>query len=176
MPAGSTYSTIATTTLGSNQGTVTFSSIPSTYTDLVLVINGGYVDNGFAFGIRVGNGSVDSGSNYSFTWMKGNGSVATSGRGSNFTLGVGIEQGINNLSNTAIVNFMNYSNTSTYKTWVTKGGSAGDNAGATVNLWRSTSAINTIAISESGTGSPGAFNYGNMLAGSTFTLYGISAA
>jgi hypothetical protein len=176
MPAGSTYTTIATTTLGSNQGTVTFSSIPSTYTDLVLVINGGYVDNGFAFGIRVGNGSVDSGSNYSFTFLKGNGSVSSSGRGANFTLGLATEQGINNLSNAAVVNFMNYSNTSAFKTWLARGGSAGDNAGSTVSLWRSTAAINTIAISESGTGSPGAFNYGNMLAGSTFTLYGIAAA
>ncbi len=176
MPAGVTYTTIATTTLASNQGTVTFSSIPSTYTDLVLVINGGYVDNGFAFGIRVGNGSVDSGANYSFTFLKGNGSVSSSGRGSNFTLGLATEQGINNLSNAAIVNFMGYSNTSAFKTWVTRGGSSGDNANSTVSLWRSTSAINTIAISESGTGGSGSFNYGNMLAGSTFTLYGISAA
>ena len=39
MAAGSTYTPIATTTLGS-AGTITFSSIPSTYTDLVIVLNG----------------------------------------------------------------------------------------------------------------------------------------
>lgn len=173
--ATNTYVALDKVTLGSNGGTVTFTNIPATYTDLVLEVSGGFVDNGFAFGIRVGNGSVDSGSNYSFTWIKGNGSVATSGRGSNFTLGVGIEQGINNLSNVAQINFMNYANTSVYKTWLTKGGSAGDNAGATANLWRSFSAINTISISESGTGGSGSFNYGNMLAGTTFSLYGIAA-
>ncbi len=173
--ATNTYVALDKVTLGSNGGTVTFTNIPQTYTDLCLVINGGFVDNGFAFGIRVGNGSVDTGSNYSFTWVKGNGSTANSGRGTNFTLGVGIEQGANNLNNTAIVNFMNYSNTTTYKTWITKGGNAADNAGATVNLWRSTAAINTIAISESGTGGSGSFNYGNMLAGTTFSLYGIKA-
>jgi hypothetical protein len=75
-----------------------------------------------------------------------------------------------------MIDFMNYSNTTTYKTWITRGGNVSDNSGSTANLWRSTSAINTIAIAESGTGGSGSFNYGNMLAGTTFTLYGIAAA
>jgi len=176
MAAGSTYTPIATTTLASNQGTVTFSSIPTTYTDLRLIIKGGFVDNGFIFGIRVGNGSVDSGTNYSFTWMRGNGTSATSGRYSGMTLGAACEEGKDDLNNICIVDFMNYSNTSTYKTWVTRKGNAGNTTDSTVNLWRSTSAINTIAIAESGAGGTGSFNYGNMLAGTTFTLYGIQAA
>jgi hypothetical protein len=36
-----TYEKIAATTLGSASATVTFSSIPGTYTDLVLIIRGG---------------------------------------------------------------------------------------------------------------------------------------
>jgi hypothetical protein len=176
MPAGNTYEAIATQTLGSNQGTITFSSIPITYTDLRLVINGGFVDNAFTFGIRVGNGSVDSGANYSFTWMRGNGTTATSGRYTGMTLGVACEEGKNDLNNICTVDFMNYANTTTYKTWITRKGNAGDTVDSTVNLWRSTAAINTIAISESGTGGTGSFNYGNMLAGSTFSLYGIQSA
>ena len=40
MAAGNTYTPIATTTLSSSQNDITFSSIPSTYTDLVIVFNG----------------------------------------------------------------------------------------------------------------------------------------
>jgi hypothetical protein len=41
MAAGATYTPIATYTVsGSSTLTYTFSSIPSTYTDLVLVVNG----------------------------------------------------------------------------------------------------------------------------------------
>lgn len=176
MPAGATYIPISTYTLASNQGTLTFSSIPQTYTDLRLVISGGFVDDGFIFGIRVGNGSVDSGGNYSFTWMRAKTTTATSGRYSNMTLGAACEEGKNNLYNLCTVDFMNYSNTSTYKTWITRKSAAENTVDSTVNLWRSTSAINTIAIAESGLGGSGSFNYGNMLSGTTFTLYGIAAA
>ena len=170
-----TYEKIATTTLTSNQGTVTFSSIPTTYTDLRLVIKCGIVDNGFLLGVRVGNGSVDSGTNYSWTYLEGSGGTAYSNRKSNMSLGA-LSNGFsnNNLNNTFITDFQNYSNTTTNKTWVGRMGS-GSQASAIVNLWRSTSAINTIAIAESGDGGSGSFNYGNMLSGSTFTLYGIKA-
>lgn len=168
-----TYEKIATTTLASNQGTVTFSSIPQTYTDLRLIINGGYVDGGFLLGVRVGNGSVDTGSNYSYTFLSGDGSSAASARKSNMTLGALNGGSSSNLNNTFIAEFQNYSNTTTYKTWLSRAGFTGANSQAFVNLWRSTAAINTIAIAESGDGGSGTFNYGNMLAGTTFTLYGI---
>jgi hypothetical protein len=170
-----TYEKIATTTLGSNQGTVTFSSIPTTYTDLRLIIQCGIVDNGFLLGVRVGNGSVDSGTNYSWTYLEGDGSSAYSNRKSNMSLGA-LSNGFgnNNLNNIFITDFQNYSNTTTNKTWIGRMGS-GNQTSAIVNLWRSTSAINTIAIAESGDGGSGSFNYGNMLSGTTFTLYGIKA-
>ena len=44
MAAGRTYTPIATTTLGSATNTLTFNSIPSTYTDLVIICN--YSQNG----------------------------------------------------------------------------------------------------------------------------------
>jgi len=44
-----TYEPIATTTLGSNQTTITFSSIPSTYTDLVIVSNMGTTTASYPF-------------------------------------------------------------------------------------------------------------------------------
>jgi hypothetical protein len=63
---------------------------------------------------------------------------------------------------------MNYSNTTTYKTIISRGDNPGFLVIALANLWRSTSAINIITmVSETGN---------NFVTGSTFTLYGITAA
>ena len=62
---------------------------------------------------------------------------------------------------------MNYSNTSTYKTVIGKDNAASIETDAYVGLWRSTAAINTIKIS---------IGSSTFIAGSTFTLYGISCA
>jgi len=161
----STYEPIATTTLGSAQATVTFSSIASTYTDLVLVSNNLSATNQNALSIRVGNGSVDSGTNYSVTFMYGTGSSAVSGRGSNNTFLI-VGRSTSERS-TGITQFMNYANTSVYKTVLSRGSAPNAIDITYVNLWRSTSAINIMTIgTEVG---------GNISAGSTFTLYGIKA-
>jgi hypothetical protein len=173
--ATNTYVALDKVTLASNQGTVTFTNIPQTYTDLRLVIKGGFIDNGFTFGARVGNGSVDSGGNYSYQVMRGNGSVVSSYAKASMIFGAVMQQGANNLHNTVTVDFLNYSNTTTNKTWVSQYGNAGEGADFTVTTWRSTAAIDTIAIAESADGGTGAFNYGNMLAGTTFSLYGVAA-
>lgn len=174
--ATNTYVALDKQTLVSNGGTVTFTNIPQTYTDLRIVIQGGFVDSGFLVGARVGNGSVDSASNYSYTAMRGNGSAATSTRKTNMVFGALCQQGGNDLNNIITVDFMDYTNTNKFKTWISRYGNAGDGVDAVVSTWRSTSAINTIAIAECGDGGAGAFNYGNMLAGTTFSLYGIKAA
>jgi hypothetical protein len=171
MPAGNTYTAIAEQTLGSAAASVTFSSIPGTYTDLVLVIsefNSAATDTSFVF--QVGNGSIDTGSNYSATEIGGNGSAAFSDRASNSTVAYLNGPGIGTSTtapNTYAMHFMNYSNTTTYKTVLVRGGSAAGNTVALVNLWRSTSAINTIKINQSAN---------NMATGSTFSLYGIASA
>ena len=84
--ATTTYEPIETQTLSSAAGSVTFTSIPQTYTDLVLVVNGRKdssvsVD---AFYCRI-NG--DGSSNYSWTSVAGDGSSAYSERTSNDSLG-----------------------------------------------------------------------------------------
>jgi len=166
MTAGSTYTPIATQTLGSSASTVTFSSIPSTYTDLVLIITGGdpgSVQPALRF-------NSDSSNHYSYTNLTGSGSVASSNRNSNGGL---IQFGwdaymTNDLNYNAIISIMNYSNTTIYKSIISRN----DEASVTqtlglAGLWRSTSAINAVNVSISG---------GNLGAGSTFTLYGIAAA
>jgi hypothetical protein len=67
----------------------------------------------------------------------------------------------------AILNFQNYSNTTTYKTTLTRASLPGASVTAAVSLWRSTAAINSIEV---------ALSSNEYSAGSTFTLYGIAAA
>jgi hypothetical protein len=161
MAAGSTYTPIATTTLGSAASSYTFSSIPSTYTDLVLVRSGG-ISTPDEIGLRF-NG--DTGSNYSYTNVSGYGATA-SGRGSNQTMGRGGAAWTS--ANNTIWQIMNYANTTTYKTFLQRFNDPGDTVGAAVTLWRSTAAINSVqVITLSGA---------NLTVGTTLTLYGISAA
>ena len=160
-----TYDKIATNTLGVTATSVTFSSIPSTYTDLVLVITPIYLVSGTEIDVTF-NG--DTATNYSRTQVGGNGTAAVSVRESSatkFRLTYSANVASTFVYN-AIVNIMNYSNTTTYKTALSRGNNASGGVEAEVGLWRSTSAISTIAIASSGT-----FN-----TGSTFNLYGIKAA
>ena len=77
MPA--TYDKIATYTLPSATSSYTFTSIPSTYTDLVLVVSARMTGGGGASAIQLQfNG--DTGSNYSITTLNGDGSSATSSK------------------------------------------------------------------------------------------------
>ena len=111
MAAGSTYTPIATTTLGSATSSVTFNSFTG-YTDLVLVFNG-TAASGSGSGISIQfNG--DTGSNYSETILAGSGTAAGSGRDT--SLDFSVVGTIYTTSNNAIVQFMNYSNSTTYKT------------------------------------------------------------
>ena len=74
----STYTPIRTQTLSSVTASVTFSSLPQDYTDLILVINGGHNSTlGYGLNVRLNN---DTGSNYSSTALRGNGSIADSFR------------------------------------------------------------------------------------------------
>jgi len=163
MTAGATYVPIATTTLGSNTNTVTFSSIPSTYTDLVVIKTGSQnASDNLTINI---NG--DSGNNYSGTQVDGAAGTANSDRYSNQPhMYVNYSNSTSDLI-IGIFNFMNYSNTTTYKTMIARNSDGSFYVGAYVHLWRSTSAINQLVFSTGGSG---------IYAGSTFTLYGISAA
>jgi hypothetical protein len=165
-----TYEPIATQTVGSSVASITFSSIPSTYTDLVLVCSGGHVSAGDTMFLRFNS---DSGSNYSFTELWGNGSTPSSSRGSNQSsaflsnnLGGGTSAG-----QSYIANIMNYSNTTTNKTMITRANQP-DNTypgvSAIISMWRNTAAINTISVGRTGAG--------DLLAGSVITIYGIKAA
>jgi hypothetical protein len=160
-----TYEPIATTTLGSAAASYTFSSIPSTYTDLVLVAvtkNSVVTVNGIF--IRY-NG--DTASNYSTTFLYGNGTSAVSSRASSQTQAQIGWDGSTDFVPT-IINIQNYSNATTYKTALSRSNEPSSRVAAWVSLWRSTAAVTSITLTAE---SPA-----NFAIGSTFTLYGIKAA
>ena len=159
-----TYEAIATQTLGSAAATVTFSSIASTWTDLILVINATTTSGNR--GLRAVLNS-DSGSNYSSTYISGDGTSASSGRYTSTTYLDTVASLSNATPSTTIMHFQNYSNASTYKTILTRNSNSAVVSRASIGLWRNTSAITSILVQLSAD---------NLNTGSTFTLYGIKAA
>lgn len=160
----STYTPIATTTLGSAAPSVTFSSISGSYTDLILVATPIYSTSA-ATKLYINN---DSTSVYSGTWLYGTGSAAGSYRVSN-TAPIIINYFNNGSSDTPnqIINFQNYSNATTFKTFIGRNNNSAQGTDAVVGLWRSTSAITQLELQTT---------TGNYNAGSTFTLYGVKSA
>jgi hypothetical protein len=164
MAAGSTYTPIATTTLGSATNAVNFTSIAGTYTDLVLVCN-------FQLSSAGGNANINFNSSSSLmsqTMIYGNGSTATSARFTGYSVVYfGQGGGSANTSVNAVINIQNYSNTTTNKTFLIRYNDTTEATVAQAALWRSTSAITSINL---------ATQAGNFNSGSTFTLYGIASA
>ncbi len=165
-----TYTLIASNTLGSDAASVTFSSIPGTYTDLVLRAsvrgtNSGSTLTRFQF-------NSDTASNYSYTMLRGDGTNVTSLNGSSTTNSIFY---LNNAGATSST----FTNTEIYIPSYTASQNkplsvsnvAENNATlvqfteANAQLWRNTAAITSIYI-YAGTG--------NLTSGSSFFLYGIS--
>ena len=160
----STYEPIATNTLSSTATIITFSSIPSTYTDLVLVV--ACLDNGGGRTRLRLNG--DTGTNYSRINLIGNGSAAASYQGtSEAQFDLSVAAGTSSTNPTAqIISINNYANTTTNKIIISRYNLAGAAVEAMTGLYRSTSAITSVSY----------FTQGTMQIGTTATLYGIKAA
>jgi hypothetical protein len=173
MAAGSTYTPLATNTLGTATSSVTFSSISGSYTDLFIMCDGqNATQDGWEAAITF-NG--DTATNYSFLYMGGNGSTTSSSRGSStaYIPSAGLASWTTVANSTGIYSFnvMNYSNTTTYKTTIGRNGYGSgtySSTDAVVGLWRNTNAITSITLTVR--------NSGSFKTGTTFTLYGIAAA
>jgi hypothetical protein len=154
-----TYTPLATVNLGSSASSVTFSSIPATYRDLILVVNGtnaNSVDNFWR-----ANG--DSGFNYSYIRANNSGNSPVS---SKFSGGSEAWAGrIGPDRSTIILQFMDYSANDKHKTVLTRANVGGTTVTMEASRWANNSAITSIAILASGS-----FN-----ANSTFNLYGVIA-
>lgn len=162
-----TYEPLGSVT-ASNAASIEFTSISGTYTDLIV--------QGYIYGasgnidpwLRFGNGSLDSGLNYSETELYGTGSAAGSQRLSgNDEIRIGRATGIGAASTDPFfirIQVMSYANTNVNKTALLEMGRAGAGVIRSVGLWRSTSAITNLGISHTTN------FYG------VFSLYGIRAA
>ena len=151
-----TYRPLATVTLGTAVSSVSFSSIPSSYRDLILVYNA--TGNSSQVCTLQINGSAANGSTVSMVGASGfvvsNTSTTLIGGLIDTTRGVNILQ------------FMDYSATDKHKTYLIRADRAAANTVAYAARWAQTSAINSIAVF---TGS------GNFDVGSVFSIYGVIA-
>lgn len=162
MPA--TYEPIATTTLSSAASTITFSSIPNTYTDLRIVFSG---FNGSDLKLRFNS---DAGANYSQTVLAGSGSAASSYRNTSIFLNSSGTTGTSSQPVLYTADIFSYAG-STNKTVLSDEQFDKNGSGyitKNVGLWRNTSAITTIEIVAS--------TASTIYTGTTATLYGIKAA
>jgi len=163
----STYSPISTTTLTGNTSDYTFSSIPGTYTDLIVVCSNLTNTTANTLCLRFNS---DTGSNYSWTTLSAFNSVSSL-RTSNDSRGVALGGYVEGLSATTAGVYtgqiLSYSNSTTYKTTIGRGSNSANDVETIVGLWRSTSAITSVTVRPSG---------GFMKSGTVLSLYGIKAA
>lgn len=167
MPDTSTEVAIATTTLSSAASSITFSSIPATYTDLRLVFNPTGVDS--TTGARVFLQFNSSALNMSYTFLQGNGTTATSGRGTTAYFSPVLYPSTTRPT-LYIADIFSYANTSINKTSLHS--YYGDNNGSgvvesLVRLWQNTAAISSITLTADSSGTR------TFSIGTTATLYGI---
>jgi len=155
--ATQTYVALATTTLAGGETEVTFSSIPATYRDVVLVIAG---SSSTASGLEAKiNGST---ANMSTVYMYGDGASASSGSAT----GVAVIGQIDSGGGVSTTHFLDYSATDKHKTFLTRGSRAGGIVIAYANRWAQTTAINSIAM---------VMQAGSLNSGTVISLYGIEA-
>jgi hypothetical protein len=158
-----TYDKIDKATATGSQSVITFTSIPGTYTDLVLIFNGSTISQA---GIALTFNNDTSG-NYSITRLLGSGSTAASDRTTS-TDSIGLAVSTSTTATiTETVQIFNYANTTTNKTVLARWNNAASYVAAIVGLWRKTpEAITRLDLTCS---------TGNYTSGTTFTLYGIKA-
>lgn len=160
-----TYDLIASNVLGSNTASVTFSSIPSTYRDLILVINS-KVSSTSAIQLKINS---DTGANYSYVVLAGDGSGGQTDHGTNQTTGfITNYAGATSTDETVFIShFMDYSATDKHKTYLTRGNQATGAVTLWCGRWGSTSAITSLELYLPSTRT--------FTSGGTFYLYGIAS-
>lgn len=162
----STYKAISTTTLSSAAQVVSISNIPQTFTDLVLVINHALDSQGSII-INTINNDASSG-NRSTLIIRANGSQTQgTGTGGQTLIQFSVDPTTPTTRSSLIVQFLNYSNTITFKPILGFYTNPGSQIALTYGAVGSTAAITQVTFR--------ALTFPQFVAGSTFSLYGIKA-
>jgi hypothetical protein len=159
-----TYTPLANITLGSAASSIVFGSLPSSYRDLVIVFVGAGSTT-LQGRIRL-NG--DTGANYSYMRVSGNG-TAGSGANANFQTSGFISAIAQATATGALqmnINIMDYSATDKNTSIISRAGQAANGTEAFANRWANTAAVTSVTILTS---------TGNWAAGTTAAIYGIVA-
>lgn len=177
---GGAYESIATATGTGSSATITFSSIPSTYTSLqirMLSKNTRSADSNTGTNRLQING--DTGSNYAYHQLLGDGSAVSAAGGTGLTFAIvgsspGSGGGNTNTMAVTIIDIHNYTSTTQNKTIRSFNGvdqNVADTSKASVrlgsSLWLNTAAITSISLIHGD---------GNWTTNSVFSLYGIKGA
>jgi hypothetical protein len=158
----STYTPLATVTLGSSASSVTISSIPATYRDLILVTNGTSTSSGGNMTVRLNN---DSASNYSEVFMYGTGSSVLSGTLTPAFFEFGAYG--TTTPSISVVQIMDYSATDKHKTVIARTDAPANYPIAYAARWANTVAVTSVVFSLT--------NSVSYATGTTFNLYGVIA-
>lgn len=164
------YESIQTVTLGSAQASVDFSSISNAYTHLQIRGIGLTTGTAVQCVLRVGNTTIDSGSNYSRHSLYGDGGAAAA-TGAATQTGVvigGFAVGMNSTNPYAyVIDILDYKNVSKNKTVRCLSGTDRNGSGEidfNSGAWLNTSAITNISIIASSS---------TFVANTQFALYGV---
>lgn len=177
MSKTATYSLIQSITANGSLSDYSFTNIPQTFTDLVLVaqVRGAKAAATCSLLAYVGTGangtSLLQSNENSVTYITGDGTSATSTRTTNASgltlVAAPAASATSGIFANYTLNFLDYSNTTTFKSVLMRADLATTFTRAFAGSIRTTSALQTIGIATYGDG--------NIASGSTFKLYGIEA-
>ena len=168
-----TFVRIASVTVGSGgASSISFSSIPATYTDLIVKVSARTTNAGAGFqslDLQFNSSSADRSGRY----LTGDGSSPGSGTLSTTSFLIYALQDAGTTSNTFtnaelyIPNYAGSTNKSSSVDAVTENNGTSAGAAFTANLWSNTAAITSITLTPQS---------GNLVQYSTATLYGIKSS
>lgn len=157
-----TYTPLATISLTGTDSEIVFSNIPNTYRDLIIIASG---QSTAANANILARFNSDSGSNYSWVYMGGDGSSTFSGSSSGTS---GDWGNFPNAQSVSVFQIMDYSATDKHKTTLVRSNTASTYAIAYAERWASTTAITSISLTISGSGN-------SFASGTILSLYGVIA-
>ena len=157
-----TYTALATVTLGSSASSVTFSSIPATYRDLIVVANSPTATGNNPLDMEFNGDTTNANYNIVVTYNQS----TTLGSFTENSSYAGVNWYASYQPLSAIIQIMDYSATDKHKTSLIRANGASPWISMAATRWGNTAAITTVRLDLRG---------GSFDSGSTFALYGIEA-